>query len=82
MILVDLPMLYLSDTFLCLSLLLGDGVNDVAAMKMADVSVSLLNGYGQETGGSSGGWDTEEDRRRHRQERRDNAPTDEAKHSF
>jgi hypothetical protein len=57
-------MLYLSDTFLCLSLLLGDGVNDVAAMKMADVSVSLLNGYGQETGGSSGGWDTEEDRRR------------------
>lgn len=30
----------------------GDGVNDLAAMKTADVSAALLTGYGHETAGT------------------------------
>ena len=44
-------------------LLPGDGVNDIAAMKAADLSVALLNGYGDEKVNT---FDSENERRKGR----------------
>jgi len=42
----------------------GDGVNDISAMKTADISAALLNGYGVEKSSSSDGIDAENERRK------------------
>ena len=42
----------------------GDGVNDISAMKTADISAALLNGYGSEEGISQCGVDMENERRK------------------
>jgi hypothetical protein len=39
-------------TYISLNTLLGDGVNDIAAMKTADISAALLTGYGKEVAGA------------------------------
>lgn len=44
----------------------GDGVNDISAMKTADISAALLGGYGQEESWTEGVLDTENERRKAR----------------
>jgi len=53
-------------------LMCGDGVNDIAAMREATVSVAMLSGFGHESpgGGDTIGMDTEDMRRKERLKRR------------
>ena len=44
----------------------GDGVNDISAMKTADISCALLNGYGREKNDAENNVDTENERRKAR----------------
>eukprot|EP00957_Ditylum_brightwellii_P143358 10921344-Ditylum_brightwellii.AAC.1 len=52
-----------ANLFIYKSLWLGDGVNNVSAMKAADAAVALLNGYGDESITTDINQDIEDDRR-------------------